>query len=80
MEAKYALLNPADGQYEFFATEEEVKTELAKRALAFYISHSHGIAYSKVTIDEAGWETWDAVNAVAEVDIDKVIKMIQDQI
>lgn len=80
METKYGLLNPADGQYEFFATEEELKAELAKRALAFYISHSHGIAYSKVTIDESGWETWDSVNAVAEINIDEFIKRIQTQL
>lgn len=80
METKYALLNPADGQYEFFTSEEEVKSELAKRALSFYISHSHGIAYSKVTIDEAGWETWDAVNAVAEINIDEIIERIQAQL
>jgi hypothetical protein len=68
METKYALLNPADGQYEMFSTEEEVKTKLAERALSFYISHAHGIAYSKVIIDENGWETWDSKNAVDTMD------------
>jgi hypothetical protein len=68
METKYALLNPADGEYEMFATEVEVKTKLAERALSFYITHSHGIAYSKVTTDENGWETWDSKNAVNIMD------------
>jgi hypothetical protein len=68
METKYALLNPADGQYEMFSNEEEIKTKLAERALSFYISHAHGIAYSKVVIDENGWETWEAKNAVDTMD------------
>jgi len=80
METKYALLNPADGQYEYFATEDAIKNELAKRALAFYISHAHGVAYSKVTIDEHGWETWDAVNAVKQINAEEIIASIQAQI
>jgi hypothetical protein len=68
MEIKYALLNPANGEYEMFATEDEVKAKLAERALSFYISHAHGIAYSKVTIDENGWETWDSKNNVDAMD------------
>jgi hypothetical protein len=80
METKYALLNPADGQYEFFSTEEELKAELAKRALSFYISHSHGIAYSKVIIDENGWETWDSKNAVDMMDRAAVESFIASKI
>jgi hypothetical protein len=80
MEIKYALLNPADGQYEMFNTEDEVKQELAKRALAFYISHAHGVAYSKVTVDENGWEEWAAVDRVKETDFDTLTKNIQEQI
>lgn len=77
MEIKYALLNPADGQYEMFSTEEEIKIKLAERALSFYISHSHGVIYSKVTIDELGWETWDDLAVVRDVplaDIENIIK------
>jgi hypothetical protein len=68
METKYALLNPANGEYEMFATEDEVKAKLAERAISFYISHAHGIVYSKVTIDENGWETWESKNAVDTMD------------
>jgi len=68
METKYALLNPANGEYEMFATEDEVKAKLAERALSFYISHAHGIAYSKISIDENGWENWESKNAVDTMD------------
>lgn len=68
METKFALLNPANGEYEFFETEDAIKQALAKRAIAFYITHSHGIAYNKITIDENGWETWDAKNAINQFD------------
>lgn len=77
MTIKYALLNPANGEYDYFDTEEDLKLKLAERALAFYISHGHGIAYSKVTLDENGWETWDSVNAVTltvTTDIEKIIQ------
>lgn len=80
MTIKYALLNPADGQYEMFDTEDEVKQKLAKRALAFYISHAHGVSYSKVAIDENGWETWDEVNNIKDTDFDGIVKNIQEQI
>lgn len=76
MQTKYALLNPANGQYDFFETEDLIKAELAKRALAFYISHAHGVAYSKVTIDEQGWETWDSINNVTTINE----QLIQDNI
>jgi hypothetical protein len=72
MITKYALLNPHDGQYEFFETEEIVKLELAKRALAFYITHAHGISYSKVTLDENGWETWDSFNSIEEINFQEI--------
>jgi hypothetical protein len=68
MSEKFALLNPANGEHEFFETELEVKYALAKRAIAFYITHCHGIAYNKITVDENGWETWDAKNAVNQLD------------
>jgi hypothetical protein len=77
METKYALLNPANGEYEYLSSEEEVKIKLAQRALDFYISHAHGIAYSIVTIDENGWETWDAKNNVSSFDQLQIEKEIQ---
>jgi hypothetical protein len=80
METKYALLNPANGEYDFFETEEIVKQELAKRALSFYITHAHGIAYSKITIDENGWETWDSKNNVNILDEEAVKTFIAEKI
>jgi hypothetical protein len=77
MGTKYALLNPADGQYVLFNTEEQLKQELAKRAIDFYITHAHGIAYSIVTTDENGWETWNAKNNVSSFDQLQIEKEIQ---
>jgi hypothetical protein len=79
METKYALLNPANGEHEMFATEDEVKQALAKRAIEFYITHSHGIAYNKITIDENGWETWDAQNAVNQLDEEEMTRFIAEK-
>jgi len=80
MTTKYALLNPADGSYTYYDTEEETKLELAKKALSFFISHAHGIAYSKIEIDENGWETWEEKNNVYLVDKEEVEKFIASKI
>ncbi len=77
METKYALLNPANGEYEYFLSEEEVKSKLAQRAIDFFITHAHGLAYSIVTTDENGWETWDAKNNVSSFDNLQIEKEIQ---
>lgn len=79
METKYALFNPANGEHEMFITENEVKQALAKRAIEFYITHAHGIAYNKITVDENGWETWDAQNAVNLIDTAEVEKFIAEK-
>lgn len=80
METKYGLFNPANGEHEIFATENEVKQALAKRAIEFYLTHSHGIAYNKITIDENGWETWDAQNAVNLMDTSEIEKFIAEKL
>jgi hypothetical protein len=80
MEIKYALLNPANGEHEFFETELEVKQALASRALSFYVSHSHGIFYNKITIDENGWETWDAQNSVNQLDEAEIESFIASKV
>lgn len=80
MTIKYALLNPSDGQYEYFDTEEQLKIKLAERALSFYISHGHGIAYNKVILDENGWETWESVNAITLSVDENIIKDIQEKL
>lgn len=80
MTTKYALLNPADGSYSFFDTEDEVKVELAKRAIEFFISHGHGVAYNKVIYDENNWETWEAVNTVELKVTEPLVKEVQQYI
>ena len=80
MTTKYALLNPANGEYDFFETEDLIKQELAKRALSFYITHAHGIAYSVITTDENGWETWNSSSAVTSVDEAEIIKEMQSKL
>lgn len=80
MTTKYALLNPANGEYEMFNTEDEVKVKLAERALAFYVTHGHGVAYSTVTIDENGWETWNSSSAVFSIDEAAIIKEMQSKL
>jgi len=80
METKYALLDPANGSYNYFNTEEEIKQELAKKALKFYITHAHGIAYSKIEIDENGWETWEEKNNVFLLDTKAVEEFIASKI
>jgi hypothetical protein len=80
MKTKYALLNPATGEYDFFETEELIKQALAKRAFDFYISHAHGTAYSVVTTDENGWETWGSSSAVTSINEAEIIKEMQSKL
>lgn len=58
MQTKYAIFNPAIGTHDYVETLDQVPTKIAEMALQHYISHSSGIAYNIVTIDDNGWETW----------------------
>lgn len=58
MQTKYAIFNPATGTYDYVETLEQVPSKIAEMALQYYKSHSSGIAYTIVTIDDNGWETW----------------------
>lgn len=80
MTTKYALLNPANGEYEMFNTEDEVKVKLAERALAFYLTHGHGVAYNTITTDENGWETWSSSSVVTSIDESEIIKEMQSKL
>jgi|688.fasta_scaffold1492433_1 hypothetical protein len=80
MTIKYALLDPATGQYEYFDSEADIKIKLAERALAFYLTHGHGVAYNTVTTDENGWETWSSSSAVTSIDEAEIIKEIQSKL
>lgn len=80
MTTKYALLNPATGEYEYFDSEADIKIKLAERALTFYITHGHGVAYSIVTTDENGWETWSSSGTVTSIDEAAIIKEMQSKL
>lgn len=72
---KYAALNPAIGEYEFATTQEELKQLIAKNALAFYMTHCHGVLHSIVEIDENGWETWTSSNNIS---VELTNKLLQE--
>lgn len=60
---KYAYLNPNNGQYTTFDTQEEVVAAAAAAALEFFIVHTHGKPFAEIEIDEAtGAETWAAAH------------------
>jgi hypothetical protein len=80
MTIKYALLDPATGQYEYFDSEADIKIKLAERALAFYVTHGHGVVYSIVTTDENGWETWNSSSAVTSINEAEIIKEMQSKL
>ena len=80
MTIKYALLDPATGQYEYFDSEVDIKIKLAEKALAFYLTHGHGVADSTVTTDENGWETWSSSSSATAIDELSIIKEMQSKL
>jgi len=58
MTTKYAVLNPNDGSYTYFETEQEALDEFYLRLVQHALPHFHNITHSIVTIDENGAETW----------------------
>lgn len=54
----YKLFNPATGLYTEIADVETLKTELAKSAYEFYLTHTHNQPYCIVTKNPDGSETW----------------------
>ena len=57
----YKVLNPSLGQYEDTETIELANTKAQEIAWQFYLSQTHNSPISKVTINEDGSETWEAV-------------------
>ena len=57
----YKVLNPTLGQYEDTETIELANTKAQEIAWQFYLSQTHNSPISKVTINEDGSETWEAV-------------------
>lgn len=58
MQKIYKIFNPATGEYDPAATEEECKQKLARRAWEFYFSYAHGTPYSIVEVHNNGTEIW----------------------
>lgn len=61
MKTKIALLNPANGQYEFFDTIELAKERFSKMCEEFFLLHTNNQPFSKVTTDDNGNDTWCAL-------------------
>ena len=57
----YKVLNPSLGQYVDAETIELANTKAQEIAWQFYLSQTHNSPISKVTINEDGSETWEAV-------------------
>ena len=57
----YKVLNPSLGRYEDTETIELANTKAQEIAWQFYLSQTHNSPISKVTINEDGSETWEAV-------------------
>jgi hypothetical protein len=58
MTTKFAIINPATGNYEFVATESELVETIATMAFEFFLSHTHGNPVSFVEVLEDGSEVW----------------------
>ena len=57
----YKVLNPNLGQYEDAETIELANIKAKENAWQFYLSQTHNAPISKVTINDDGSETWEAV-------------------
>lgn len=77
MQTRYAIFNPDTGEYDFYDSQEAAQKAIAKKAYDFFISHSQGFAFTKVTIDEYGWETWDSSNTEMSVNEAEILEEIK---
>jgi hypothetical protein len=55
---KYAVLNPTNGEYTFFDTQEEAVNEFYKRMVDFSFPYFHNVKYSVVNTLENGDQEW----------------------
>jgi hypothetical protein len=58
MTVEYRVLNPTDGSYSSHASIEECFDQIIRVAYAFYVSHTHNIPFSIVTVNPDGSQTW----------------------
>ena len=61
MTITYKVLNPNIGQYEDADTLDSANTKAQDISWQFYLSQTHNAPISKVTINDDGSETWEAV-------------------
>ena len=62
---KYAVLNPANGQYTFFDTQEEAVDDFFKTMVNFSFPYFHNVQYSVVNILENGDQEWTTPTGTA---------------
>ena len=62
MEIKYGIFNPTTGQYEYDSALDTTFNKITDLAFQFYMHHTHDSPVSKVTINDDGSETWEAIN------------------
>lgn len=58
MAVLYKVLNPGNGSYSSHEGLDECFEQIIKVAYAFYVSHTHNIPFSIVTVNSDGSETW----------------------
>lgn len=64
---KYAVLNPADGQYTKVDSQEEAKKLYVKFVMEFFNFHVHGTPITVIEVNENGDETWKSLNNGTEL-------------
>lgn len=62
MTKQYAVLNPGDGGYQKFSTQEEAVSAAVSAAFLFYLMHTHNCPFADITVNEDGSETWHSLN------------------
>jgi hypothetical protein len=62
MEIKYGIFNPTTGQYEYDNDLDTTFNKITDLAFQFYMNHTHNAPMSKITINDDGSETWEAIN------------------
>ena len=55
---KYGVLNPTNGTYQKFDTQEQAISAALTLAYDFYLLHTHNQPFADITINDDGSETW----------------------
>jgi hypothetical protein len=62
MTTKFALIDPQNGTYSYFDSEQEVLQEFYVRMIRFAYPYFHNVPYSIVQINDDGNEIWSTPN------------------